>query len=180
VAEGCELRWYAVAVFARQERAARAALVDRGFEILLPVRDERRLYSDRIKQVQRPLFPGYLFARCCLDAARRVEMLKVRQVYDLVGRSPGGQRLAEPIPDTEIDSLRKLTASTRDLDPVAGLCPGTEVVVAAGPLRGVRGVIAQGPHGRRRLTVQITLLGRGVRVELRADDVLATADADVA
>jgi transcription termination/antitermination protein NusG len=173
-----ELRWYAVAVHARQERAAEAGLGQRGFEVLLPVRREVRLWSDRIKQVQRPLFPGYVFARASLSPDRRVEMLKVRQVYDLVGRRPA--RLAEPIPDWEIDSLRKLTATDRMLDPVAGLTRGTEVVIASGPLRGARGVVAQAPDGRRRLTLQITLLGRGVRVALLADDVVASAEADVA
>jgi transcription antitermination factor NusG len=166
-------RWYALSVHARQERAAEAALVERGFEIWLPTRIERRMWSDRIKAVEQALFPGYLFVRTALDAERRVEMLKVRQVWDLVGRLPGDRRIAQAIPDHEIESLRTVVGADRALDPVSGLVAGIEVVVGQGALRGARGVVVEAPDGRRRLTVQIGILGRGVRVVLEADDVLA-------
>lgn len=170
---GDDLRWYAVAVHARQERAAAVGLRQRGYEVFLPLRAERRMWSDRIKEIERPLFTGYLFARAELDAKRRIDMLQVRQVRDLLGRNPRDGRLAEPIPDAEIESLRRVAASGRELAPVEGLVRGTEVLIGQGPLRGARGVVVCAPDGERRLTVQITLLGRGVRIALGAEDVLA-------
>ena len=165
-------RWYALSVYSRQERAAEAGLVERGFDVFFPTQPERRLWSDRIKTFDAPLFPGYLFLRAALDPRVRVEMLKVRQVRDLVGRLPDDNRVARYVPDHEIESLHKLVAAKRRLDPIEGLVEGAEVMVGQGPLKGARGVVLDAPDGRRRLVVQVRLLGRGVRALLHADDVL--------
>ncbi len=167
-----EPRWYAVHVKARKEKAAARALGERGFEVFLPARIERRPWSDRVKRVELALFPGYLFVRTPMSAARRVELLRSGHAYDLVGRLPGDERIAHAIPDGEIDSLKTLLATERDLDPTERLVEGTRVVVVGGPLRGVRGVVEEAPDGRRRVVVQIALLGRGVRSLLSADDVI--------
>ncbi len=164
-------RWYAVMVHARQEKAGAAALQEKGIESYLPLRAERRPWSDRIKRVEVALFPGYLFVRVALDAARRNQILSVRQVFDLLGRRPGSSEVA-PIPDSEMDSLRRVVESARIVDPVEGVVAGQEVEVGAGPLKGVRGVVLEGADGARRLVVQIQLLGRGVRATLDVEDVL--------
>jgi transcription termination/antitermination protein NusG len=165
-------RWYALAVHARQERAAATALEERGFEVFLPTRCQPRLWSDRVQRLNLALFPGYLFLRATLTASRRVEMLRLRQVYDLVGRTPGSPAIARPVPDSQIESLRRLTASKREFSPAERLVRGDEVVVCVGPLRGTRGVLVSEPLGKRRLAVQIPLLGRAVRTWLTADDLL--------
>ncbi len=172
------LRWHALGVRARQEKAAATDLVKRGFEVFLPVTTERRIWSDRIQQVEQALFPGYLFLRSELSAAKRVDVLKARGVFDLVGKLPGDVRIARAIPDCEIDSLRALVDAGRALDPVARLVPGTLIEVGAGPLKGARGVVEEAADGRRRLVVQVALLGRGVRCTLDADDVVLAVDAD--
>ncbi len=169
-------RWYAVGVQSRKERSACAGLSDKGFEVFLPTRPERRLWSDRVKTFDQVLFPGYLFVRADLDPDVRVEILKVRQVRDLVGRIRGDSRVAWPVPDHEIESLRTVVGAAREVDPIAGLIQGTPVLVGSGALRGARGVVVEAPDGRRRLVVQITILGRGVRVRLEAEDVLGPAD----
>lgn len=167
-----EQAWYALEVQGRKEKAAAAGLLERGFDVFLPTRLERRPWSDRIRTVELALFPGYLFVRTALDAARRIEMLRVKQVRELVARLPGDARIARSIPRWEIESLMTVVGSQRELDPSQGLVRGTEVVVAAGPLRGARGVVLEEPDGRRRLVVQIVLLGRGVRTVLSAEDLL--------
>jgi transcriptional antiterminator RfaH len=169
--------WFALAVHARQEKAAAAEIEKRGVEVFLPMRVERRAWSDRIQNVEVALFPGYLFICTTLNAQRRVDLLKVYQAWDLVGRLPGDERIARSIPDHEIDSLKTLVSSAKNLDPVERLVPGKQVLVAAGPLKGARGVVQHEPNGKRRLIVQIELLGRGVSVELSAEDLIeAPAD----
>ena len=69
-----------------------------------------------------------------------------------------------------------MLSSERDMDPVDRLTQGTASVVVAGPLRGARGIVQEEPDGKRRLVVQIALLGRGVRTLLHADDVIETPD----
>ena len=166
------LRWHALKVHARQEKGAKDELCARAFEVFLPTTVERRIWSDRIQRIELALFPGYLFVRTALSAERRIELIKARGVIDLVGKLPGDARIARSIPDWEIASLRAVMASERDIDPVSRLVPGTLVEVGAGPLKGARGVVEQCPDGKRRLVVQVALLGRGVRCVLSADDVV--------
>jgi transcription antitermination factor NusG len=165
-------RWYALAVRGRQEKAAEGILGSRGFHVFLPTRAERRAWSDRVQTLRRALFPGYLFLRTALTAARRVEILKVPQAFDLVGRIPGDDRIARHVPDVEVESIRILVEADREVDPVDRLVLGTPVQVVGGGLKGAWGVVEDPPDGKRRLVVQVHLLGRGVRAHLCADDVL--------
>lgn len=164
--------WYAVAVHTRSEAGVAADLSALVRDVFLPVRLERRAWSDRVRQTEEPLFPGYLFVRTMLSASVRVAMLRVRHVVDLVGRVPGDERIARSIPDTQIEGLRIVVNAQCAMDPIDRLLPGRPVLVASGPLRGVRGIVQERADGHRRLVVQIALLGRGVRTVLHADDVV--------
>jgi transcription antitermination factor NusG len=169
-------RWYALAVHARSEASAGRELASRVDEVFVPVRRERRPWSDRVVDLEVPLFPGYVFVRTDMSAARRVQLLKSRLVHDVVGRLPGDTRIARAVPDHEIEALKIVVEANRAADPIERLIRGTHVLVAAGPLRGARGVVEQSPDGQRRLVVQIELLGRGVRTVLGADDVVVSLD----
>lgn len=165
-------RWFALAVHVRSERAAAdglAAFVD---DVFCPAVIERRAWSDRVQSVEVPLFPGYVFVKTALTPEKRVQLLKVKQVVDVVGRKAGRADVAPSIPDVEVESLQRMLAAERALDPVEKLVKGSSVVVGAGALKGVRGVVEDGIDGQRRLVVFLTLLGRGVRTVLAADDVL--------
>ncbi len=165
-------RWFALTVHARSERRCAEELKAVVDEVFVPVSIERRAWSDRIKRVEVPLFPGYVFVRLSLSADRRVALLKCHGVIDVVGRAAGRVDIAPAIDDDVVVALQRLVASERALDPVTRLVPGTSVTVGAGPLRGIRGVVEEAADGQRRLIVQVTLLGRGVRATLVADDVL--------
>ena len=54
--------WYAVRVKSRFEFATSAALGERGYETFLPCYLSRWAWSDRIKELEMPLFPGMFFA----------------------------------------------------------------------------------------------------------------------
>ncbi len=167
-----EPSWYALGVHARQEKAAKTALEKRGIAVFLPIRIERHAWSDRVKNVELALFPGYLFIHTVMTPARRVDLLKPRQTIDLIGRVPGSEQVARAIPDHEIESLKTMVATAVNLDPTERLVRGTLVRVATGALKGACGIVVREPDGRRRLVVQIELLGRGVSADLAADDLV--------
>jgi len=164
-------RWYVLAVAVRSEQSAARELQAVVDDVFVPVTVERRAWTDRIKRVELPLFPGYVFVRLGLSAESRVRLLKCRGVYDLVGKRAGGE-VAAAIDDRCVADLQQMVASDRALDPVTTLVPGRAVVVGAGPLKGVTGVVEEAADGQRRLVVQVALLGRGVRTVLSVDDVL--------
>lgn len=163
--------WYALLVHARSEQRAARELMSRVDEVFLPVKRERRAWSDRVVTSELALFPGYVFVRTVMSAARRIDIKKAHAVHDVIGGF-GDRRIASAIPDEQVQALRIVIEADRALDPIERLVRGRHIVVATGALRGARGIVEQGPDGQRRLIVQIELLGRGVRAVLAADDIV--------
>ena len=77
-----------------------------------------------------------------------------------------------PIPDVEIDSLRRLVSSELQYDPCPLIREGAMVEVVHGPLKGVVGrLLRKGAHAR--LILAVDLIGQAVSVEVDAADVKA-------
>src|SRR5690348_14924711 len=97
--------WYAVRVRSKFEVLASAGLSGKGYEPFLPLYKTRRRWSDRIKEMELPLFPGYVF--CRFDAGTRLPVLTTPGVMSVVGYG------REPviIDDAEIEAVRAIIAS---------------------------------------------------------------------
>jgi len=153
------LPWYAVRVRSHCEHMASAMLDSRGYERFLPTFRSRRRWSDRVKQLQVPLFPGYVF--CRFDAARRTPILECAGVAGIVGF---GNHLA-PIPADEIASIQAILQSSLPFEPYPFLSVGQKIQIDRGPLAGVEGVVVAVKSGFR-LVASVTLLQRSVSVEI--------------
>ena len=79
--------WYALQVRTRQEASVSDQLGGQGYERFLPMYKVRRRWSDRIKEMNAPLFPGYLF--CRFDPHDRLPILKTPGVIQIVGFKDG-------------------------------------------------------------------------------------------
>src|SRR6201992_1230418 len=75
--------WYAVRVRPNYEKPVAAALRGKGFQEFLPLIRSKRQWSDRVKIMDLPRFPGYLFCRLDLDA--RLPLLTTPGFLYLVG-----------------------------------------------------------------------------------------------
>ena len=157
--------WYAVMVKPGQEKFTSRALRNRGFEELSPCCKVRRQWSDRIKQLEVSLFPGYLF--CQLDPNDRLPVLTAPGVYGIV--SFGG--VPHPIDGAEVARIKLLVASGQNAEPWPYLKEGERVLIGTGPLSGMEGILIQ-VKNELRLVVSVTLLQRSVAVEIDADAVL--------
>src|SRR5271165_6387447 len=94
------LQWYAVRVRSNYESNVSAVLEQKGVEKFLPTYRSRRKWSDRVKTLDLPLFPGYVFCRIPLDERNLV--LTTGGVVDIV--SVG--RIPAPISEEEIEAVR--------------------------------------------------------------------------
>ena len=75
-----------------------------------------------------------------------------------------------PIPDYEIDGIRRLVESDLQFDPCPLIREGMMVEVVHGPLKGVVGrLLRKGAHAR--LVLAVDLIGQAVSVEVDAADV---------
>jgi transcription antitermination factor NusG len=154
--------WFAAQVWTGRERAAALQLHSRGYEVCLPCYHENRRWSDRVKKVERALFPGYVFCRVTDDALGKV--ITTPGVIRLVG--DGHHPI--PLPCDEIDTIRRIAASDVAARPWAFVRAGDPVRINSGPLRGTEGVVLRTTHGDR-LVVSIAMLQRSVALEISRD-----------
>jgi transcription antitermination factor NusG len=152
-------RWFAVRVRSNQERVASIHLNERGYEQFAPSFKSERQWSDRKKEIDQYLFPGYVF--CRFDPQDRLSVLTAPGVVDLVGfgRSP------QPIEDEEIERVRRMVDSGLLVQPHPFLKLGQTVLIERGPLVGLEGILVE-VKGRLRLVVSVNLLHRSVSAEV--------------
>lgn len=157
-------RWYALTVAPRHEFRVRDGLSSLGqsgvVEAFLPTYQDKRLWSDRTKVIDVPLFTGYVFARFD-PKALRIPVLRLGGVKSIVGF--GSEPLA--LSDGEIESVRSLVASGFPVQQWPFLRAGQKVRVEHGPLRGAEGVIVSQKDAWM-MVVSIELLQRSVAVAL--------------
>ena len=153
-----ESQWFAVRTAAGREKAVSAQLQNKGFEEFLPLYRTRRQWSDRTKELELPLFPGYLF--CRFDFSNRLPILITPGVKLIVGYG----RVATPVTETEIESLRRAVAAGEAV-PWPYLSAGQRVRIRQGPLTGVEGILLQ-VKNTWRIVLSVELLRRSVAVEL--------------
>ena len=114
-----------------------------------------------------PLFTGYVLVRLAYaDYAQRVSVLDCRGVAKFVGDG----RVAWPVPDSEVDSVRIIVQSRQEYSPYPYLQEGAPVEVIHGPLVGACGVLIREPR-KHRLVVSVPMMAQSVAVEIDAADV---------
>ena len=155
-------RWYAIRVKSQHEDVVARHLNVRGFESFLPQYKRVHRWSDRFKEVELPLFPGYVF--CHFDSRNRLPVLTVPGVVHVVGvgKNP------IPIEDDEIAAIQATVRCGLSRQPWPYLEVGQRVRIENGPLCDIEGILV-GFRGNRRLVLSITLLQRSVAVEIEEE-----------
>ena len=156
------LPWYALRIRSNFEKATSQILQQKGYEAFLPAYQVRTRWSDRIKMVERPLFPGYLF--CRFHERARLPILVTPGVVSVVGMG----KIPVPVPEEEVEAVAALLRSGLPATPWPFVRVGQRVVIERGPLRGVEGIL-QEIKNTYRLVVSVQLLQRSVAAEVEAN-----------
>jgi transcription antitermination factor NusG len=154
--------WFAVRVKSRSEKSVAAIARYNGFEEFLPLCTSRRRWSDRVKSLQLPLFPGYVF--CRVDLESRLQLLTIPGVQHIVGA--GKMPLA--VEEGEITALQTAVKSGLPLEPWPFLKAGQRVLLEGGPLAGLEGLLVE-VRKNYRVLLSVTLLNRSVAVEIERE-----------
>ena len=164
-------RWYAVYTKSRHEKKVYQQLVPKIEEVFLPLVRVTSRRKDRRAKYDKPVLPGYLFVREILSPGKRLSVLETFGVVRILSSKAGEQALPEPIPDEQIESLKVLVASRREIQPCDYLIVGEEVEVIGGPFLGACGRLVQINPKRNRLVVSIDLIHQAVAVDIDVLDV---------
>ena len=161
-----DVRWFALWTRSRHEQVVREQLAQKHVDAFLPTITRWSRWKDRKKKIDWPLFPGYCFAR--FNPRDRLPILKCTGVVSII--SFEGE--PSPIPEHEIDGIRRLIESELAYDPCPMIHEGMMVEVMHGPLKGVVGRLLR-KNEKARLVLSVDLIGQAVSVEVDAADVRA-------
>lgn len=154
-----QVRWFAVTVKPQHEKKAATALAHKAVDCFLPLYHARRRWSDRVKDLELPLFPGYVFCQFRFD--QRLPIMQTPGVTSIV--TFGGK--PAPIPERDILSIRTMISSGLKVEPWPFLKAGQRIRVEAGPLDGLEGILLEVKNSLR-VVVSLDLLQRAVAVEI--------------
>ena len=156
-------RWYAAYTCSRHEKQVSRQLHERQIDFFLPTYQSVRRWKDRRKEVEFPLFPGYVFVNI-----KETERLRVLQIYGVVQLVTFNGRPA-PLEDNEIESLRNGIANGICPEPYPYLKIGRRVRVKYGPLAGIEGFLVR-RKDKYRVVISIDLIMRSIAAEVQVAD----------
>jgi transcription antitermination factor NusG len=161
-----ELHWFAIRTRSRHEKMVSQQLEKQGIERFLPLVKRTRQWSDRTKEVELPVFSGYCFVRMVFSSAARMRVLQTHGVAGFVG--PNG--LGAAIPDSEIQDVRTLLASSVPFEEHSFLRVGQRVRIRGGSLDGVEGILSSHEDDQS-LVVSVDLIQRSLSVRIQGYEV---------
>jgi transcription antitermination factor NusG len=158
--------WYALYTRSRFEKKMLKELTERRIDVFLPMREVLSRWKDRKKRIWIPLFPGYIFVNHVNTPENRYRILNIPGAVRFVGF----EGHADPIPESQIQYIRRFLESSMAIDSYPYMQVGTRVEVIVGPLKGIQGILVE-KRGKFRFVLQVDLIRQAVSVEIDASDV---------
>ncbi len=135
-------------------------------ETYLPLQTESKVWSDRVKQVQKPLFRNYLFVKHDANAFSKIKHIPGFVSYVSSGVTP------TIIPEQQMQLIRKLIElKCGVVKPSSLLSKGKRVEVIRGPLAGYKAVITE-DFSANTVAIKVDSLRLFVAVKVPVNDVL--------
>lgn len=158
--------WYALYTRSRFEKKLNQDLSLRGIESYLPLKTEKKQWSDRVKVIEEPLLRGYLFVK-----------VSNREYFDVVN-NPGAvcyvafEGKAASIPQKQIEDLKQFVDHYNDRLNVTreNISKGNLVKVKDGLLKGVLGEVVE-IRGKNRIVLRFSSLGYCVHTDISMEEV---------
>jgi len=155
--------WYAIWTRSHCEQLVSDQLCAKDFNVFLPKSTVWSTSRGKRRQIELPLFPGYLFVHRDMDKYSHVEIIKARGVVRVLGER--WDRL-ETVDDDIIADVRRLSGSGEPVQAHPHLHAGDRVRVIGGPFQGMRGIFLRERATKGLFVLSIDLLQRSVAVEV--------------
>lgn len=158
-----EKKWYVLYVKSRTEKKVQERLQKLHYEVFLPLIKTIRQWSDRRKQVQVPLFNGYIFVRITPEDFTQIRM--VEGVVNFV-RSEGKYA---SIRDAQIETIRTFIDTGYHMEGLADtFAPGEKVKITFGPLKDCEGEL-QDVRNEKHFIVRVEAINQVLMVSVPAN-----------
>jgi transcription antitermination factor NusG len=164
-----KIPWFAIQTRPKNEEKVDYLLRQKNYKCFLPTYRQRRRWSDRVVEVELPLFPMYVF--CQFGPSVIGKAISTPGITRIVGF--GGQ--PAEVATEEVEALQLLAQSNLLREPWSYIPNGTLVQVETGPLAGASGTLCSSTD-RQRLVISVTLLQRSVAVQLDENTVVSVIE----
>jgi transcription antitermination factor NusG len=153
-------KWYVLQTRSRFEKKCFEQLSLLGISVFLPMQKIKRKWSDRIKEIDTPLFSGYLFIQ--FEEKDRYKILNTSGIVRFVSFSG----IYATLSDDQIETIRKIEKSETALDVIdIKLFNGQDVLINSGPFKGLEAKIVH-HNGKGKLLLSVETIGKGVLLEI--------------
>jgi transcriptional antiterminator RfaH len=158
------MNWYALYVNARSEKKVFAKLLELGIDAFLPLKKEKKQWSDRKKMVISPLLNGYVFVR--ISSLQRDLVFQASGVIQYVRFNGKDAEIKE----NEIAVLRDIEEKGYHVEahPLEKLSAGESALILEGPFKGMSGKI-EWFDGKELYSLSLESIGYTLRVQIGAD-----------
>ncbi len=181
--------WFAVNTEPKHETLAREEIADHGVVVYLPLftRQERH-GKGRMRTVSRPMFPGYLFARCELNDRNYHAIKSARGVHRLLGNGrphyidPGALEVVR-LKEAEFAEKEARRVAIEEAARIAKeggksgiiwhFTAGDRVRIKTGPFASFYAELDSAVDSHDRLKALVHIFGRKVPTDLSAFDIEA-------
>jgi transcriptional antiterminator RfaH len=160
--------WYLIYTKPRHERKVHARLSEKNITSFLPTQKVLRVWHDRKKYVDEPLFPSYLF----------IYLQDMQNYYDGMDSEGAlyyvrtGREIAL-VSETVINNIRLITDDKRDVEVSNDYFqPGRRLVVNQGALTGLSCEVVE-VKSKQKLLVRVDLLQRNILLTLPSECLMA-------
>ncbi len=170
-----EAQWYVVHTYSGYENKVRKNLehriesmgmVDKIFQVLVPVEEEVDIKDGQRRLVERKVFPGYVLVRMILDDESWSVVRNTPGVTGFVGGGGVSERLRPtPLRPEEVESiLRRMEAEEPTIR--VSFRTGQNVRIVDGPFTDFHGVVDAIDMERGKVRLMVNFFGRETPVEL--------------
>jgi transcription termination/antitermination protein NusG len=156
-----ERLWFAIQTWPKHEKKVGAELTRKEIEVFLPLCSTVRQWSDRRRMVDFPLFPTYLFARIPWTLDARTRVLRTNGVLHIIGSRGAG----EPVPESEIESVRTLVGCRAEFHNYPFLNTGQRVRIRGSSLDGIEGILVA-KNNDMSLVVSVRIIQRSLAIRV--------------
>ena len=171
VIENQKYLWYALYTRANGEKKLLQNLLDKNIECYLPTKKVLKIWSDRKKWIEEPLFKCYIFVKVSYK-----EFFHVLNTPGAVCYVSFGGR-AQSIPENQINNIKNfLSQCDHEITlTYERIQKGVMVEVLAGSLKGIKGEVTN-LYGQTRLVIRIESMNCSLYANISRDEVKLLED----
>jgi transcriptional antiterminator NusG len=165
-----EAEWYVIHTISGMEeevkktietKIANLNLKDKIFRIIIPVEKEIKYKSGKKKEINKRLFPGYIFIEMILNNETWSFIRSIQGVTGFVGP----QEKPTPLTESELEKIRPFIEG-RVIIKKNELNIGDKVRITNGPFKDTQGIVEKIIPEKNKVIVSIVIFGREIPTEL--------------